>query len=73
VATLLVPSRGATTGASTLTSLPPSAAAILSDGEGADPSRSAVSSRLLAEDILTLDRPVTGSIRIEVEIERPRS
>ena len=73
VATLLVPSRGATTGASTLTALPPSAAAILSDGEGADPSRSAVSSRLLAEDILTLDRPVTGSIRIEVEIERPRS
>jgi len=73
VATLLVPARGATTGGATLTALPPSAAAILSDGEGADPGRSAVSSRLLAEDILTLDRPVTGSIRIEVEIERPRS
>jgi hypothetical protein len=73
VATLFVPARGATTGGATLTALPPSAAAILSEGEGADPGRSAVSSRLLAEDILTLDRPVAGSIRIEVEIERPRS
>jgi hypothetical protein len=73
VATLLVPTRGATTGAATLTSLPPSAAAILSDGEGSDPSRASVPARLLAEDILTLDRPVTGSLRLEVEIERPRS
>ncbi|HQQ79167.1 MAG TPA: hypothetical protein PLB01_17595, partial [Thermoanaerobaculia bacterium] len=73
VATLLVPARGATTGGATLTALPPSAAAILSDGEGSDLGRSAIASRLLAEDILTLDRPVAGTIRIEVEIERPRS
>jgi hypothetical protein len=72
VATLVTPSRGATTGAATLTALPPSAAAILAGGEG-DSSHAAVSSRLLAEDILTLDRPVTGTIRLEVEIERPRS
>ncbi len=73
VASLLVPTRGATTGAATVTALPPSAAAILADGDpGASP-RSAVASRLLAEEILTLDRPVTGSVRLEVEIERPRS
>jgi hypothetical protein len=73
VATLAVPSRGATTGAGTLTALPPSAAAILADGEAGEATRSGVSVRLLAEDILTLDRPVTGTIRLEVEIERPRS
>lgn len=73
VATLLVPTRGATTGASTVTALPPSIAAILADGKGGDSTRSAVAFRSLAEEILTLDRPVTGTIRLDVEIERPRS
>jgi hypothetical protein len=73
VASLVVPARGATTGGSTLTALPPSAAAILADGEGADPARTSVATRLLSEDILTLESPVTGSVRLEVEIERPRS
>ncbi len=73
VATLLVPVRGATTGASTLTALPPSAAAILAEGDAGEPSRSAVSARPLAEEILTLDRPVSGTLRLDVEIERPRS
>ena len=72
VASLLVPTHGATTGASTLTALPPSAAAILASEEGGASPR-AVASRLLAEEILTLDRPVSGSVRLEVEIERPRS
>jgi len=73
VATLLVPSRGVTTGSATVTALPPSAAAILSDGDNGDSARSAVAARTLAEEILTLDRPVTGTVRLEVEIERPRS
>ena len=73
VATLLVPTRGVTTGPATLTALPPSAAAILSDGDRGDSTRSAVVARPLAEEILTLDRPVTGTVRLEVEIERPRS
>ncbi len=73
VASLLVPTRGATTGAATVTALPPSVAAILADGEGGASPNSAVASRLLAEEILTLDRPASGSVRLEVEIERPRS
>ncbi len=72
VASLLVPTHGATTGAATVTALPASAAAILAAGEGVASPR-AVASRLLAEEILTLDRPVSGSIRLDVEIERPRS
>ena len=73
VATLLVPSRGVTTGPATVTALPPSAAAILSEGDNGESTRSAVAARPIAEEILTLDRPVTGTVRLEVEIERPRS
>lgn len=73
VASLLVQTRATTTGAATVTSLPPSAAAILAENSEGDSGRAAVASRLLAEEILTLDRPVTGSVRLEVEIERPRS
>lgn len=72
VASLVVPTRGVTTGPATVTALPPSAAAILaSEADGSSPR--AVASRLLAEEILTLDRPVSGNLRLEVEIERPRS
>jgi hypothetical protein len=73
VATLLVPTRGLTTGSATVTALPPSAAALLAENSEGDFAHAAIASRLLAEEVLTLDRPVTGNIRIEVEIERPRS
>jgi hypothetical protein len=71
-ALLLVPARGATTGDGTLTALPPSFAMILSEGSEGNP-RPSVPSRILAEEILVLDRPASGSVRLELEIERPRS
>jgi len=73
VVSLTVPARGMTTGPSTFTALPPSAAALLAENAEGAVAHAAVSSRLLAEKILTLDRPVTGSVRLEVEIERSRS
>jgi hypothetical protein len=73
VATLLVPTRGLTTGPATVTALPPSAAALLAEHTEGDVAHAAIAYRLLAEEVFTLDRPVTGSVRIEVEIERPRS
>jgi hypothetical protein len=72
-AALVVSGRGAVTGSSTLTSLPPSAAALLGDGERGDGSRHSLGSRIVAERLLVLDRPVSGAIRLEFEIERPRS
>jgi len=71
-ALLLVPGRGATTGDGTLTALPPSFAMVLSEGSEGNP-RPSVPSRILAEEILVLDRPAFGSVRLELEIERPRS
>jgi hypothetical protein len=71
-ALLLVPGRGATTGDGTLTALPPSFAMVLSEGSEGNP-RASVPSRILAEEILVLDRPASGSVRLELEIERPRS
>jgi hypothetical protein len=74
VAALVVPARGAATGSATLTALPPTAAVLLAEGaNGAEGASQTVSARLLAEEILTLDRPLHGSIRLELEIERPRS
>ncbi len=71
-ALLLVPGRGATTGDGTLTALPPSFAMVLSEGSEGNP-RHSVPSRILAEEILVLDRPASGSVRLELEVERPRS
>jgi hypothetical protein len=71
-ALLLVPARGATTGDGTLTALPPSFAMVLSEGSEGNP-RPSVPSRILAEEILVLDRPASGSVRLELEVERPRS
>ncbi|HEX7615335.1 MAG TPA: hypothetical protein VF554_08650 [Thermoanaerobaculia bacterium] len=71
-ALLLVPARGATTGDGTLTALPPSFAMVLTEGSEGNP-RPSVPSRILAEEILVLDRPASGSVRLELEIERPRS
>jgi hypothetical protein len=68
-ALLLVPARGTTTGDDTLSALPPSFALVLSEGGEAHPS---VPSRILSEDILTLDRPASGSVRLDLEVERPR-
>ncbi len=72
-AALVVSGRGAVTGSSTLTSLPPSAAAILGDGQRGDSLHHSLGSRIVTERLVVLDRPVTGSVRLEFEIERPRS
>ncbi len=72
VASLVGTGRGAATGPATVSALPPTAAALLAEGADGDPARAAISSRLLAEDVTNLDRPVAGSVRLEVEIERPR-
>ncbi len=71
-ALLVVPARGATTGDDTLSALPPSFALILSEGGDAN-AHTSVPIRVLAEEIVTLDRPASGSARLEVEVERPRS
>ena len=71
-ALLLVAARGATTGDGTLTALPPSFAMVLSEGSEGNP-RPSVPSRIVAEEILVLDRPASGSVRLELEVERPRS
>jgi hypothetical protein len=71
-ALLLVPARGATTGDATLSALPPSFAMVLTEGSEGNP-RPSVPSRILAEEILVLDRPAAGSVRLDLEVERPRS
>ncbi len=72
-AALVVPARGAATGPGTLSALPPTAASLLAEGERGEVSRGTLGSRVAAEEILELDRPVAGSIRLEVDVERPRS
>ncbi len=69
-AALIVPAHGATTGSDTISSLPPTAAALL--GSGPDPS-DALGSRLVAEEVLQVGSPLSGSIRLEFDVERPRS
>ena len=71
-ALLIIPARGATTGDDTLSALPPSFAMVLSEGGDAN-QHTSVPIRILAEEIVTLDRPVSGSVRLEIEVERPRS
>jgi len=71
-ALLLVPSRGASTGSATLTSLPPTAASLLAGNPEPGDVRD-VKARLLAESTLSLGRPVAGVVKLEIEIERPRS
>ena len=71
-ALLVVPARGATTGDDTLSALPPSFALVLSEGGDAN-AHTSVPIRVLAEEIVTLDRPASGSVRLEIEVERPRS
>lgn len=73
VASLVVPTRGTSTGTSTITSLPPTAAALLSGSLEAGDSRTEVSGRLVGEEIISFDSPVSGSLRLEFEVERPRT
>jgi hypothetical protein len=70
-ALLLVPGRGTTTGDDTLSAVPPSFAMVLSEA-GDTAAHASVPARILAEEILALDRPAFGSVRLELEIERPR-
>lgn len=72
-AAVVVPGRGAATGPDTLSSLPPTAAALVSEGERGEGPKGSLGSRIVAEEILVLDRPVAGSIRLEFDVERPRS
>ncbi len=71
-AALLVPSRGAATGAETLSSVPPTAAALLAEGERGETGRSGVGIRILSESLVNAGAPVSGSVRLEIEVEKPR-
>lgn len=72
-AALVVPGRSAATGPNTLTALPPTAAALLSEGEAGPGLKERLGSRIANEEIIVMDRPVAGSVRIEFDVERPRS
>ena len=73
LAGLLVATRGAGTRSATLDALPPTALALLAGGrEQGESGIADVESRLVSEQILTFDRPVSGSVRIDVDVERAR-
>lgn len=70
---LLVAGRGASTRNATLGALPPTALALLAGGrEQGETGIADVEGRLVAEEIVPFDRPVSGSVRIDVDIERAR-
>jgi SpoIVB peptidase S55 len=70
---VIVPSRGAVTGNRTLSPLPPSVAGLLAPRRPGEPSGGDVEGRIVAESGETLDLPVSGTVRIEIEVEKPRS
>ena len=71
---LLVPTRGVATRSETLEALPPTALALLAGArELGETGIADVEARLVAEEIVPFDRPVSGAVRIDVDIERPRS
>jgi hypothetical protein len=72
-AAIVVPGRSVATGPDTLTALPPTVAALLAEGEGDEGSGGNPGSRIAAEKIVVLDRPVAGSVKIAFEVKRPRS
>ncbi len=73
LAGLLVATRGAATRSSTLETLPPTAMALLAGArEQGETGIADVEARLVSEEIVTFDRPVSGSVRIDVDVERPR-
>jgi hypothetical protein len=70
---LLVAGRGASTRSATLDALPPTALALLAGGrEQGESGIADVEGRLVAEESVTFDRPVSGSVRIDVDVERAR-
>ena len=70
---LLVATRGAATRSATLDALPPTALALLAGArEQGETGIADVEARLVSEDTVTFDRPVSGSVRIDVDIERAR-
>jgi len=70
---LLVAGRGASTRSATLDALPPTALALLSGGrEQGESGIADVEGRLVAEEIASFDRPVSGSVRLDVDVERAR-
>ncbi|MEO6325315.1 MAG: hypothetical protein ABIT01_15990, partial [Thermoanaerobaculia bacterium] len=73
VASLVVPSRGAATGVGTFSSLPPTTAALLAGASESVDSRGEVSARLIGEELISFDNPLSGSVRLEFDVERPRS
>lgn len=70
---LLIATRGAATRSATLDAVPPTALALLAGArEQGETGIDDVEARLVSEEILTFDRPVSGSVRIDVDIERAR-
>ena len=70
---LLVATRGAATKSATLDALPPTALALLSGArEQGEAGIADVESRLVCEEIVSFDRPVSGAVRIDVDVERAR-
>jgi len=70
---LLVATRGAATKSATLEALPPTALALLSGGrEQGETGIADVEARLVCEEIVSFDRPVSGAVRIDVDVERAR-
>ena len=68
---LLVAARGAATRTATLEALPPTALSLLAGArEQGETGISDVEARLVSEETLTFDRPVSGSVRIDVDVER---
>lgn len=73
LAGLLVASRGAATRSATLDAVPPTALALLAGArEQGETGIEDVEARLVSEEIATFDRPVSGSVRIDVDVERTR-
>ena len=71
LAGLLVATRGAATRSETLEALPPTAFALLAGArEQGESGIADVEARLVSEEILTFDRPVTGAVRIDVDVEK---
>jgi hypothetical protein len=69
---VVVPSRGVVTGNRTLSSMPPSVAGLLSARRSGEPSGGEVEGRIVAESAEALELPVSGTVRIEIEIEKPK-
>jgi SpoIVB peptidase S55 len=70
---VVVPSHGAVTGSRTFSPLPPSVASLLAARRSGEPSGGDVEGRILCESGETLELPVSGMVRIEIEVEKPRS